>query len=229
MAKKKSVKDYKHIPVTKLSVGIPSTGTVEINTAYSLAGLMFILGSSLNIQPMLTKTTGIGVAEARNQIVMEAQRQNMDRLLFIDTDMAFPHDAYHVLAKHMGDSKGEIKIIGCNYPKRDGTGIGVSIGMDEKRLTGEESGLVEVMGIGGGLLLIDMSVFDKIEKPYFHHQLLPEKVDEVSPGSRAISEDFYFCNKVRTAGERVWCDTDLSRHVGHVGSTTFFLNRTESK
>lgn len=211
-------------PIIKLCIGLPTTGTLTADTAYSLGGLMFVLGHTRAILPMITKTIGMMVSVARNQIVLEAQRQKMDRLLFIDSDMVFPHDAYLRLSQYM-EIDG-VDVIGCNYSKRNGSGLSTGIGLDKKRLTGEvdeKNGIIEVAGLGCGFLLIDMKVFDKLEKPYFKHIYLPGKEDDPIPGKRMLSEDLYFCNIVRGAGMKVWCDTALSRQVGHVGSTVHFL------
>ncbi len=221
MRKKKEKKHRTQQEPTRLAIGIPSTGLMQIATAQALAGLAFILGHSRSVTPMIIKTEGITIAEARNQIVMEAQGQNMDQLLFIDTDMVFPHDMYSRLSAHLN---GMVKVVGCNYSRRDGTGVGVGIGLDGKRMNGEDTGMGEVKGLGAGMLLIDMTIFDKMEKPYFHELTLEDKLDSKDAMTRSLSEDFYFCNKVREAGGRVYCDADLSRAIGHVGSYTFFLN-----
>ena len=61
--------------------------------------------------------------------------------------------------------------------------------------------------LGTGCMLIKMSVFDKIEKPYFYYG------DAGQEG--LMSEDVYFCDKAHQAGYDVWCDPTIE--VGHVG------------
>lgn len=235
--KKRREKNSKKQIHTRLAIGIPSTGLMHIDTAQRLAGLMFVLGHMRTITPMVIKTEGIGVAEARNDIVRVAQDQQMDQLLFIDTDMTFPPNVYEVLSGHLkngylqdeGYGRGSvpIEVVGCNYSRRDGTGISVAMGMDGKRLSSEKKGLIEVKGMGAGMLLIDMKVFETIDKPYFCDLTLTEKVDNPNPMSRILSEDFFFCNQVRSKGTEVYCDTDLSMEIGHVGSTIFGLKKIE--
>ncbi len=221
--KKRRERNNKKQTLTRLAIGIPSTGLMHIDTAHRLAGLMFVLGHMRTITPMVIKTEGIGVAEARNDIVRVAQDQQMDQLLFIDTDMTFPHNMYEILSGHL--RKENINVVGCNYSRRDGTGISVALGMDGKRLSSEKKGLVEVKGIGAGMLLIDMRVFDTIEKPYFCDLTLTEKVDDPNPMSRILSEDFFFCNQVRSIGLKVHCDTNLSMEIGHIGHSAFGLKK----
>ncbi len=64
-------------------------------------------------------------------------------------------------------------------------------------------------GVPTGCTLVKMSVFDKIEKPYFSFEYTKE-------GIMKMSQDIYFCKKVNKAGLEVWCDPTLE--VGHIGS-----------
>ena len=64
-----------------------------------------------------------------------------------------------------------------------------------------------------------MSVFEKMKRPYFRF-IDKEESDEL-PEGQTLGEDYYFCNKMREAGIRMWCDIDLSYQVGHVGQWVF--------
>ena len=70
--------------------------------------------------------------------------------------------------------------------------------------TGE---LIEVGYVGAGCLLIHKSVFTMLQFPWFRWEL-----DVSNPNGK--SEDFYFCEKVRKAGMKIWADTSL--RCGHV-------------
>ena len=59
-----------------------------------------------------------------------------------------------------------------------------------------------------GCLLIRMSVFDALAKPYFRYV-----IDEV--GGEIVGEDYVFCDRAREAGFRIWCDAALSLEIGH--------------
>jgi hypothetical protein len=54
-----------------------------------------------------------------------------------------------------------------------------------------------------------MSVFDKIDQPYFFYKEPKSKEDD------GMGEDVWFCEKVNEAGMEVWCDPTVE--VSHVG------------
>ena len=68
-----------------------------------------------------------------------------------------------------------------------------------------------------GCLLIHMSVFDKLPKPYFRFGINPENGD-------IIGEDFHFCDDARNAGVRIWCDAQLTQEMVHLGERGFRLS-----
>jgi hypothetical protein len=57
-------------------------------------------------------------------------------------------------------------------------------------------------------MLIRMSVFDRLPKPWFNL---------VAVGDQLRGEDYHFCESARAAGIEVWCDGDLSAELGHIG------------
>ena len=60
--------------------------------------------------------------------------------------------------------------------------------------------------IGDGCMMIRTSVFDKIEKPWFKYEE-SYHVDTHEVGD--VSEDFFFCRKVREAGFRILADGEI--------------------
>jgi hypothetical protein len=68
-------------------------------------------------------------------------------------------------------------------------------------------------GIGCGVMLISRETLEKIEKPWFFFELLPE--------NKLLGEDIYFCVKAKDAGIDTYIDHDLSQEIGHVGSYTY--------
>lgn len=66
-------------------------------------------------------------------------------------------------------------------------------------------GLIQVPFVGMGLCLIEVDVFDKIEKPYFCH--LPQ-------GDTQSAEDVGFCIKANAEGIPVLLDCDCEVHHG---------------
>ena len=68
-----------------------------------------------------------------------------------------------------------------------------------------------------GCLLIKMTVFDKITKPWFSGRV---------EGEHIIGEDMYFCECAAAAGLEIWQDVALSQEVGHIGERVFRLGET---
>jgi hypothetical protein len=64
----------------------------------------------------------------------------------------------------------------------------------------------ECEGLATGCMFIRMSVFDHLEKPFF------KTIDEPSTpteGTKSVSDDLYFCKKVREKGFKIIADTDV--------------------
>ena len=70
--------------------------------------------------------------------------------------------------------------------------------------------MVEADFVGAGCLLIHMSVFKNIEKPYFKWTLSFEDPEDPTKGR---SEDFEFCRKAKNRGYHIMVDTSIQcRH-----------------
>jgi len=73
----------------------------------------------------------------------------------------------------------------------------------------KDGDLVEVDACGMGCMLIKKSVFEKLEEPYF--QYTPRSKTSLQKG-----EDYYFCEKAKDAGFKIFCDTSVI--CGHIGT-----------
>jgi len=145
------------------------------------------------------------VANARNQCVEAAQSNRADWLFMLDTDIQAPTNTILRLLDH------NVDIVGATYRRRTspfeimGKAVG---GTGSHAITG----LHEMELIPTGCLLIRMSVFDRLSRPYFRFGV------DTSTQS-IISEDYVFCRDARAAGFRLWCDTDLSASLVHWGTS----------
>ena len=160
---------------------------------------------------------GYTVAENRNYLVVQAQRNGSEYILFIDDDMTFPPDTLERLLAHKKE------VVGVNSYSRC-LPLSSTVGLLDKngeylrpehhtawecRIPKE---LFKCYFVGAGVLLIDMKVFEQIEKPYF--EFTTYKKGEFK-GMVKVGEDGSFCEKVKKAGGEIWCDGSLP--IFHIG------------
>jgi GT2 family glycosyltransferase len=141
--------------------------------------------------------------------VEEAKKEKLDWLFFMDADMQVPADT---ILKLMAWDK---EIVGCDYSRRAGYYNTTAKDLEGNPLKYYEAteGLKEVDILATGCMLIKMSVFEKLEEPYFDVIWNRDKP--------SIGEDVYFCRKARASGIPVWCDTGLSKQIGHIGDNIY--------
>ena len=184
-----------------LTIGIPCLNDMmHVQTTASLVKII----SALPFPRHISFVNNTLLHTARRQIVLEAQKYKATHLLFLDTDMEVEGDTVLKLMAHGKE------VIGVNYYQR-----GLPL-ISTVRMKTPETGLhtvakvpdtlFECDAVGSGCMLVDMRVFDIIEKPWFFY-----KYDESYP----TGEDVWFCEQVKKAGLHIWCDPTIP--VGHIG------------
>jgi len=162
---------------------------------------------------MLVATRGFTIAENRKYCVVQAQRNKSEYLMFIDDDMTFPENTLEALLTHQKDVVGVNSYSRC-LPASSTVGLMDKEGkyMHPDKHTAYEmrvpQDLFEAYFVGAGIMLIKMDVFEKIKKPHFEFVIADE-------GIVLHGEDGTFCDKVKEAGMKVWCDGSLG--IGHLG------------
>lgn len=148
---------------------------------------------------------GLRIDAVRNGMIQFAQDQKFDKILFIDDDMIFPEDMIIKLLEHV-DSQGEsLPIVSGLYGSKSYPFHYFVMPHEQVKyqwLTTVEKKLYRVKTLATGCLLIDMSVFEQLSRPYF---LL--RMDKF--GRITTTEDCYFglsCNKV---GIEMYVDATL--------------------
>ncbi len=184
-------------------------GTIKSKTAFSVIETIR-LNPSLDIFPIMQYSGYIG--ENKNKIVSAAGMGLCSHVFFVDHDLRFPPNA---LAKLLSEDKD---IIGGLYNfkhfpeepmvkffKKDGEWTAK---LEESSLMAIPNKVFQAAAVGGGFLLVRMSVFNDLKKPYF-----PMEQDE--EGNRSMTEDCGFMMKAQKAGYKVWCDPTLElKHIG---------------
>jgi len=195
-------------------IGIPCFAGVSAETLEDYMRFAYYIGRRYQeynfVLAIKSKTEQF---RARNAIVLEAKKIGADYLFFLDDDhvididgMVGPSTRYEFLRTMIEHDKD---IVGGLYWQRGGTFNPVALTqmnkdryrlLEAKEITGK---MQEVDVVGGGFMLINMEVFDKIEEPYFE----PE---------HPYSTDIQICRKAKQAGCNIWLDSSIE--VGHVMS-----------
>lgn len=174
-------------------IGVPIAGPVTIDWVCSLIALR---------KPPNTRLIswrGVPVDVARNRIVKDALRQGANYLFFLDSDVHPPENALIRLINW------RLPIVsGLYYSKRGYPGVWRLLPDGKFTPTPvQENSLMEVDGVPAGCLLVDMEVFRKVPFPWFRW------TSEDPESEEGLSEDLFFCKKVREMGFKIFCDTTV--------------------
>ena len=192
------------------------TRTMTRETGMSLANLVKpMFGNAIPISP-----DSMEVGEARNQCVEIAKQAGAEYIFFVDYDVAVPANALVKLLSLKVDVAAGVYHLKQvpSYPL-----IYVQ-GWQQAFEDYEYGDLIKADGVGMGCTLIKMSVFDKLEPPYF--KTVPGYV-EGNPNAVLphMTEDIYFCQKAKAAGFDIIVDTSIQ--CGHVDWRTGVIYRGE--
>jgi|TARA_Y100000310_G_scaffold343311_1_gene450340 hypothetical protein len=187
-------------------------------------GRMLSLLNRRGIDFVYDKTSSSGFLAARNRAVDSAREYECTHLLIVDDDMVFEEDAALRLLNW------KLPIVSATYimnrdpyipnvRRRAGSDWdydqdGLWFDMEASRH--QQIPLLEVDSTGAGFILIDMRVFDLLEKPYYFMAVNPD-----DPTS-FMGEDTYFMFKCRDVGIPVVLDCGLE--VGHIGTFTYTMD-----
>ncbi len=145
---------------------------------------------------------------ARNKAMQEFLKDpQATHLLFVDSDMVLPANA---LEKLLGDGKG---IVSGIYFKKESPYYPIicrKVGNGYDPIEDYTEGLIEVDGCGAGCLLISREAAEKIGTVLSEENGFPAFFSF----AHGISEDFWFCEKAKEAGLRIFCDTTVK--CGHI-------------
>jgi glycosyltransferase involved in cell wall biosynthesis len=192
-------------PAPLFAFGVPCGDMLHSEFAFCLAA-MSGMGVPEGYRLGLARGQSSIIVQARNNIIEAVQHMGADYLLFLDSDMTFPANTAQRLLAH-----GK-PIVGCAYKRRCPPYETMGRPLKDEKVELSE-GLHEMRHLPLGVMLINMSVFDSLTKPYFRIPFVE--------GDNNYGEDLDFCNRVREAGHRVWCDVKLSQEIGHRGMVTF--------
>lgn len=211
--------DGKPRPLNVL-ICIPSHGLVEAGFAYSLARAMSFFATlpydgEKKVDVTIVKSSNL--PEGRTMLVSRATALDATHILWLDTDMKFPADIIPALLNH------NLPVVAVNYPTKEIEARPTAYADNDKYVgpvwtTEKTTGLAEVAHCGMGAMLTDIRVFDALDLPYFSFE--PAPPDFI----HHVTEDVYFCRKLRKAGFSIFIDHDVSKKCAHVGSFEYTNN-----
>lgn len=193
----------------KLSICIPARDTVHTAFAKQLAFLTSRL-TSKSIDYDLHIIVGSVIVDQRTALVNEALKTNPSHILWLDSDIHFPHNVFERLVAHDKD------IVAANYSTRYAPyrSVAFTDPNDTDKRFDKKTGLHKIWGVGMGCMLTKASVYSELPKPWFSH--------EYNKGTDTFGgEDIYFCNQAMHHGIDVWLDADIM--LAHIGTKAHLL------
>jgi|SRR6185295_720332 len=149
-----------------------------------------------------------------NSIIRLAQEGDFTHVFIVEDDSMFPPATVINLLTHDKD------VVTGLCPNRTWPfpayvyGDANEEGLQYYKLQDYDQGLIRVKATGMGGILIKMSVFDKLKKPYFVNTF---------KGEQEWGQDIYFQKSLIDAGIEVYCDTNVPIwHATHCSLATMY-------
>jgi hypothetical protein len=183
----------------RVGIGIPSISGIDLDVFISLLNNIISLSSKHEVVVITDKN--IPLDYSRTLIVNKALENNIDVLVFIDSDIVLCDKDFNKINNALSllvENVKEYKIVtGLYWLKRGVLNIyDFEIVDNFPLLTFYTDKIPDyVDGSGLGIVAIDINVFKEIEKPWFRF-VLDNK-------DRIIGEDVYFFTKLKEKGIRV--------------------------
>lgn len=206
----------------KLSIQIP---THRAWNAFFAASMVMLTKHLAKIGIDFDVSIEIGVSNltgGRERRVADAIKSNATHLLFLDDDMTFNQDVVEkmFMASNKLILSGERKVaIGVNPCRKSPVSLAYTArGLDGKFVESKgKTGLVEVERCGLSVFLIETNILRELKPPFFEITWDAERGEHQG-------EDFYFCQKLRNSGVKIFIDQDISQSIGHAGDYIYGYN-----
>ena len=194
--------------VLKYLIAIPAMEMCPVPFAYSLATLRKVGATRISV------ISGAAVHEARNELAKEAVESGADRVLWLDSDMAFGEDLMERLAADLDD--GWDMVCGIYFKRR--LPVEPVIYRDVNRAEGKvevyrdypRDDVFPIAGCGFGAVMMNVGLLKNLRAGYGAGMFTPYN---------KLSEDLSFCWRADAIGVGMACDSRVK--VGHVGQMVF--------
>lgn len=206
----------------RVAIATPVYDHIETETEDCLRQLEILSGNS-GVPCLRVRAHGTYIQRTRNEIAYRVRQMEMGErpthILWVDADMTFHEGALLRLLDW------EVPIVGGLYRGRSEVGNPI-VGRKNDRgiwettklyadlhaaLANEEYLYEKIDHVGTGFMLVDIRVFDRLERPWF--RVVDDDVDN------ELGEDAYFCAQAKAAGIEV--AVDLGCQCGHIGKKTY--------
>ena len=194
----------------KLLIAIPSARYIETDCMVSLFEMKLeAMDSKEKIQMELFIPNSYSVDVSRNVIAKYAQENEFDYVMWVDSDIILPKNTLTRLLSHDKDIVAGVysyKLL--NNKNAVAKRLKQEEDYDDVPLKEirESTGIIPIDAVGFGCVLTKVSVFDKIQYPWFIYTL-------------EMGEDVYFCRKAQNVGLEIFLDTEV--RCGHIGSVNY--------
>lgn len=201
----------------KLSIAVPSHGTVCLEFLHSVVGLIAKLAGGIPTRPKSELELSFSPCKSpcihggRESLVELAIKAECTHLLFLDHDMSFDPRVIDILFSR------RLPVVVTNYVmKKDDPVEFVAVGLDGQRIATTESstGLEEIVYSGFGVSLFEVQIFKGIPQPWFQPLWVPDS-------KQYTTEDNPCFQRLRAAGYKCWLDHDASKLIAHNGDKSF--------
>jgi len=191
-------------------VGLP---IYSLRWAYTITCFGRLLNELGHNWAFATETTCY-VDEARNRLVEAMLKEKIaEYILFNDPDTIYkPLDVQYLVDADKDIISGIYVQKGKEHYPVFGKLVGNKIAYAKNW---QKNRIIEVDGIGFGLVLIKRRVFEKIPPPWFHREYKGE----------IIGEDLYFCRKAKDYGFKIYIHSGVE--LGHLGHKVWYVEDFE--
>jgi hypothetical protein len=193
-----------------LMVAVPAMDMVYTTFCQSLVGLAVPQGTWFHF------TRGSLIYDARNLISVAAVEGGVDKVLWVDSDMEFPQDAFVKLSDTMDETGADV-VTAIAFTRKDPI-LPVIYNELKQEQQGDKihttrqfyydypkDSAFEIAGCGFGFALTRVSMLKKVI----------EAMGAPFTPRPALGEDLSFCLRVRELGGKIYCDSRVK--VAHIG------------
>lgn len=206
----------------KVMIGTPCyDGRIDVWYVNSLVNTVKLSsGYDVEIIPMWVSFDAL-IQRARNDTIDIAIQQDVDDLIWIDSDIEWEPEWFYKLLDHPHD------VVGGTYPKK-GDREEYVVRQITKRPIDPATGLMEVDGLGTGFVKMSRKAVRYLwdnSRSYIDPKDDRERrmvFDVIIDGNDMVSEDIHAFNKLREGGFKVWLDPDMC--CNHTGPKKFTGN-----